>query len=473
MIRIYDQLGCARVARIAFHIPHPKQADPDDYKNMSLVTRIENNPMTRFQGLAITICMIINMLDGFDVLVVAFTAPSIAADWGLSGTAIGGLLSAGLVGMTIGSLVLGPMADRFGRRNVILTCLVIISVGMLLSAFTGSMSQLAATRVLTGLGIGGMLPSLNTLVAEYSSLKWRSFSISFMQAGYPLGATLGGMIAVAVIAQYGWRSVYASAGILSSLMILIAWRQLPESMDYLIMKRPKGALQKINILLQKFGQPLLESMPPQPANTQQEKFGYADLLATKKLLTTTLMLSAAFFVVMVSFYFVLSWTPKILVDAGMSTSEGISGGVIINVGGIIGCMLLGFISSRLDIGKLIAVYMFVTAVLMVLFSTVSVFNTSMLVLTVSLGFFVFGSIVGLYALAPQLYPARSRSAGLSIAIGIGRTGGALSPILAGYLFDYGWAKQDGYILFAAPLLLSMVLVVLLAARRIRSEHQKV
>lgn len=435
---------------------------------MSLVSRIEQDPMTRFQGLAITVCMVINMLDGFDVLVVAFTASSIAADWGLSGTAIGALLSAGLVGMTIGSLVLGPMADRFGRRSVILTCLVIISVGMLMSALTENMSQLVATRVLTGLGIGGMLPSLNTLVAEYSSLKWRSFAVSFLQAGYPIGATLGGMIAVAVIAQYGWRSVYASAGILSGLMILVAWRQLPESMDYLVMKRPKGALQKINTLLQKLDQPLLESMPPPLASEQAEKVGYADLLATKRLLATTLMLSAAFFAVMLSFYFVLSWTPKILVDAGMSTSEGISGGVIINVGGIVGCMLLGYISSRLDIGKLIAVYMFVTAVLMVLFSTVTVFNTSMLVLTLSLGFFVFGSIVGLYALAPQLYPARSRSAGLSVAIGVGRIGGALSPILAGSLFDYGWDQQDGYILFAVPLLLSLALVVQLAARRNRS-----
>ena len=440
---------------------------------MSLVSRIEHNRMTRFQGLAITVCMVINMLDGFDVLVVAFTAPSIAADWGLSGTAIGGLLSAGLIGMTFGSLVLGPLADRFGRRSVILTCLVIISVGMMLSALTENMSQLAATRVLTGLGIGGMLPSLNTLVAEYSSLKWRSFAVSFMQAGYPIGATLGGMMAIAVIAQYGWRSVYATAGILSTLMILVAWRQLPESMDYLVSKRPPAALQKINSLLNKLDQPQIECMPPAPTAAQTGKYGYADLLSNKGLAGTTLMLSAAFFVVMVSFYFVLSWTPKILVDAGMSTSQGISGGVILNVGGVMGCILLGFISSRLDIGKLIAVYMFVTAVLMVLFSTVTIFNTGMLILTTSLGFFVFGSIVGLYALAPHLYPVRSRSAGLSIAIGIGRIGGALSPILAGYLFDYGWAKQDGYILFAAPLLLSMVLVVLLAARRIGYQYQKV
>lgn len=435
---------------------------------MSLISRIEHNPMTRFQGLAITICMVINMLDGFDVLVVAFTAPSIAADWGLSGTAIGGLLSAGLVGMTIGSLGLGPMADRFGRRSVILTCLVIISFGMLLSALTENVSQLAATRVLTGLGIGGMLPSLNTLVAEYSSLQWRSFAVSFMQSGYPIGATVGGMIAVAVIAQYGWRSVYVTAGGLSTLMILVAWRQLPESMDYLVTKRPKGALQKINILLKKLGQPLLETMPLPLATEQAEKFGYADLLSTRKLMVTTLMLSTAFFAVMLSFYFVLSWTPKILVDAGMSTSQGMSGGVILNVGGIVGSMLLGYISSRLDIGKLIAVYMFVTVVLMVLFSTVTVFDTSMLMLTASLGFFVFGSIVGLYALAPQLYPARSRSAGLSIAIGVGRLGGVLSPVLAGALFDHGWDKQHGYILFAVPLLLAVALVVQLAARRNKS-----
>ena len=432
---------------------------------MSLASRIEQGPMSRFQVTAISICMVINMLDGFDVLVVAFTAPSIAADWDLSATAVGSLLSAGLIGMTFGSLLLGPLADRFGRRPLVLASLVVISIGMLLSAFTMDLNQLFVTRLITGLGVGAMLPSLNTIVSEYSSLRWRSFAVSFLQAGYPVGATVGGILAAVLISHYGWRWVYLAAGLASTAMIFVAWRQLPESLDHVLTHRPANALGKVNRMLARLGQPAISELPPLHTKLAQ-KSGYADLLASPALLRTTALLCAAFMVVMLSFYFVLSWTPKLLVDAGMSASQGISGGIILNMGGIVGSLLLGYISSRVPISKLIALYMLVTAVLMAFFASVSAFNTGMLVLTLALGFFIFGSMVGLYALAPHLYPASSRAAGLSVAIGVGRLGGVLSPLLAGYLFDHGWNRQDGFIAFAAPLLVS-VIVVLVLGRSVR------
>lgn len=417
--------------------------------------------MTRFQVSAIAVCMLINMLDGFDVLVVAFTASSIAAEWDLSAAAIGTLLSAGLVGMIVGSLVLGPLADRLGRRVMVLVCLVVISLGMLLSGFTQSVGQLTLTRLITGLGIGGMLPSLNTIVSEFSSLRWRSFSVSLLQAGYPIGATVGGILAALLISAYGWRSVYISAGLASTLMIVVVWWRLPESLDYLLTRRPRNTLARVNELLARLGQDLVSDLPARSSDTAQQRSGYADLLATPGLLRTTGLFCVAFFMVMFSFYFVLSWTPKILVDAGMSTKQGISGGIILNIGGIFGSILLGYISSRLDISKLIAFYMAASAGLMLLFSTVSEFNVSMLTLALFLGFFIFGSMVGLYAFAPHLYPARSRAAGLSIAIGFGRIGGALSPALAGFMFDHGWDRPDGFVVFAAPLLFSILAVVLL------------
>ncbi|MDZ4729028.1 MAG: MFS transporter [Xanthomonadales bacterium] len=435
---------------------------------MNLANQIDHNPMTRYQMRAIAVCMLINMLDGFDVLVVAFTAASIAADWDLSATAIGSLLSAGLVGMTVGSLVLGPLADRFGRRPLVLVCLVVMTVGMLLSAFTENVEQLTATRLLTGLGIGGMLPSLNTIVAEYSSLRWRSFSVSILQAGYPVGATLGGLIAAIVISQYGWRSVYALAGLASALMVLVVWRALPESLDYLASRQPLNALDKINDLLRKLGRESISALPELANRDGKKKSGYADMLATPGLWKTSLLLSLAFFIVMFSFYFVLSWTPKILVDAGMSTSQGISGGVLLNMGGIVGSLLLGYVSSRLDISKLIAVYMVLSAALMAVFANVSSFDITLQMLALALGFFIFGSMVGLYALAPHLYPVQSRSAGLSIAIGIGRIGGVTSPLLAGYLFDHGWAQADGFIMFAIPLLLAAVVVIALKAKPVKT-----
>jgi len=432
---------------------------------MSLTSQIDHKPMSRYQVAAIIVCTIINMMDGFDVLVVAFTAPSLAAEWKLSATAIGALLSAGLVGMILGSLALGPLADRYGRRPLVLACLVLISLGMLASAVTQTVSQLMWMRVITGLGIGGMLPSLNTIVAEFSSLRRRSFAISFLQAGYPVGATLGGIIAAVLIAELGWRSVYALAGLASSLLIFVAWRRLPESLDYLVTRQPPGALDRINRLLRNMGRPQVAAMPPRPTAHAGEKAGYAALLAAPGLMTTAALLCVAFFMVMLSFYFVLSWTPKILVDTGMSISQGISGGVLLNIGGIVGSILLGYVSVRLDIKKLIAVYMLITAALMALFANVTTFNTGLMALTLALGFFIFGSIVGLYALAPHLFPARCRSSGLSIAIGIGRLGGVSSPLLAGYLLDHSWVQQNIFTVFAAPLLLSAMVVLGLTSRR--------
>ncbi len=430
---------------------------------MDLASRIDNEPMNRFQINTVALCTVINMLDGFDVLVVAFTAASIAAEWNLSATAVGSLLSAGLAGMMAGSLLLGPLADRFGRRPLVLVCLAVISLGMVLSGVSQNTGQLAATRVLTGLGIGGMLPCLNTIVAEFASLRWRSFAVSLLQAGYPIGATLGGILAALLISGSGWRSVYISAGAASALLLLVVWRRLPESLDFLLLRRPPGALRQVNALLARLGRPQVATLPVAASDWAAPPRGYAGLLAAPPLVYTTALFCLAFFIVMFSFYFVLSWTPKLLVEAGMSTTEGISGGIILNVGGVVGSLLLGYLSARLAIHRLVAVYMLASACLMVIFSSADTFGPFMFSTALLLGFFIFGAMVGLYALAPQLYPVNARAAGLGLAIGVGRFGAVLSPALAGILFDHGWTRPGGFIAFAAPLLLSLLAVLLLGS----------
>ena len=232
--------------------------------SMSLQSSIDHQPMGSLQLRVVALCTLINMLDGFDVLVVAFTAAAIAEDWALTPARLGTLLSAGLVGMTLGSLVLGPVADRFGRRPMVLVCLVMISLGMLLSGLSQGFAQLAASRVLTGLGIGGMLPGINTLVAEFSPLRWRSFTVSLLQAGYPIGATLGGALVALYIDESGWRGVYLAAGLLSAALIPLVWWTLPESLEFLLSRRPSAALQRVNKLLASLGLEPLRHLPPEP-----------------------------------------------------------------------------------------------------------------------------------------------------------------------------------------------------------------
>lgn len=413
--------------------------------------------MRPVQIVAVAMCVVINMLDGFDVLVMAFTAPVIATEWSLDPQSLGVLFSAGLFGMAAGSLFIAPLADRIGRRNIILLCLVVISLGMLASAFTDSVIELATTRIMTGLGIGGMLASITTITAEYSSQQRQGFAIALVQSGYPIGATIGGTIAAFLIVFYGWRSVFLFGATCSALMIPLVLRFLPESLEYLMLRKPDKALTKVNKLLQQLDQPQLDSLPQQDTVEKPSVF----TLTSAPLRTATLLLWCAFFMVMLSFYFVLSWTPTLLADAGLRVEEGISGAVLMNIGGVIGGVSLGYLSSRFSPHKLTGLYMILCALFMTVFGLLEVSVVLMLLLGFVIGFFVFGSMIGLYSIAPGLYGTAVRNTGMGWAIGIGRIGAIIGPSAAGLLLARGWTGADCFLAFSVPLLIAMVAVLLL------------
>lgn len=419
---------------------------------------IEHSSMSRFQYQAILICLVINMLDGFDVLAMAFTAASVAQEWQLDGKVVGLLLSSGLFGMAAGSLLLAPLADRWGRRPLIIVCLTIISVGMLLSALSQNATQLALLRALTGLGIGGILASLTVIVSEFTAKPKRSMAITWLQSGYPIGAVVGGIIASLLISQSGWRSVFVFGGLASLIMIpVVVWR-LPESLEFLLSKRPSNALNKVNNILIAMGREPLVQLPPEPPHNQALNPRVSGLFQAN-LKHNTLIAWSAYFMVMFSFYFVLSWTPKLVVAAGLSAQSGISAGVLINLGGILGGLCLGWASSRLLISKLISGYMLVTAILMVAFGYLSSSLMVSILLGILIGFFLFGSMIGLYALVPSFYPVVIRTTGMGWAIGVGRFGAILSPLLAGVLLDGQWSVFWLYLLFSLPMVLSAIVLI--------------
>ncbi|MEQ1728576.1 MAG: MFS transporter, partial [Vicinamibacterales bacterium] len=397
---------------------------------------IDTGPMSRFQVVAVLICITLNMLDGFDVLVMAFTASDVQKEWALSGAQLGILLSSGLFGMAAGSMFLAPFADRFGRRALILTCLVLITAGMLMSAAATGPRILGALRVLTGIGIGGMLASLNVITGEYSSNRWRSAAISMQATGYPIGATIGGIIAAWLIVRFGWRSIFLFGGVMSALMIPLVLTRLPESLDFLLARRPQGALDKLNHLLTKMERepvtelPRIEDVPKAHAKLADLfKGGWAG---------STLLIWTSFFMVMLGFYFVLSWTPRLLVAAGMSTQQGITGGVLLNIGGIIGGSVFAWLSVKGSLKNLASLSMFLTVIALIAYGYYSGVLGLAFVLALMSGIFIFASMVSLYAITPVLYPAAVRTTGMGWAIGIGRLGAILAPLLAGVLVDSGW-----------------------------------
>ncbi|MBC2588219.1 MULTISPECIES: MFS transporter [Rhodococcus] len=427
---------------------------------IDLRERIDTSPMTRFQWGAVAICVLLNVLDGFDVLVMAFTAQSVSQEWGLSGSALGLLLSAGLFGMAAGSLFLAPWADTIGRRGMILLCLGIASIGMLASAVSQSALQLGLLRALTGVGIGGILASSNVIASEYASNRWRALAVSLNSTGYAVGATVGGIIAVVLQNSYGWRSVFLFGGVCTAVIIPVVYLRLPESLDFLLARRPAHALARINAFAVRAGHQPLAALPaPRQADASGPRSGVrvGSLLAPRQR-RSTLLVWAAFFLTMFAFYFVTSWTPKLLVEAGLSADQGITGGVLLNLGGIFGATLLGALSARFALKRVLASYMVIAGALLVVFVPATVAVVVAFALGALIGVFVNGCIAGLYAITPSVYAPSVRATGVGWGIGVGRLGAIASPIVAGALLDLHWSPTQLYLLVAGALVLAAVAV---------------
>jgi benzoate transport len=429
--------------------------------SQSISVQLDQKDMVIFQWVVISLCFLINMLDGFDVLVMAFTAASVSSEWKLTGIELGYLLSAGLIGMALGSLFIAPWADRFGRRPVILLCISIAGLGMLASSQATSVTILGALRLLTGLGIGGVLASSYVIAGEYANKKWRSLAISLQSTAYALGATVGGLIAAQIIPHMGWRSVFLYGGMATLLILPVMYLLLPESIAYLVVRQPRDALRRLNSLLLRVGIEQTSEMPKVEGGTQTSLRQTFVGLFARNLVRSTLLIWAGFFLVMFGFYFVMSWTPKLLVAAGLSNQQGITGGVLLNVGGIVGTSLIGLLAARYRLPRVLMSYLVLNA----LFLSIFLYFTSTLSmafgLVLMIGILVNGCVAGLYALTPSIYGPEQRVTALGWGIGMGRVGAILSPIVAGRLIDASWKPADLYLLFASAFVIAAAVVWLM------------
>lgn len=428
----------------------------------SVQDQINNTPMSGFQVLAVTVCLAINMLDGYDVLVMSFAAPFVAADWAISDTITGLLLSASPIGMALGSLFLAPLSDLFGRRRMTLWSLTAVTAGMLASAVAADYTQLIALRFFTGLGIGAMLASLTVVVSEYSSKRRRTLALSILQAGFPAGALVWGLVAVPIILEFGWRWAFVFGGVLSGLMIPVAMAALPESIDYLLTSRPPDALEKVNRVLKRMGKASVQELEAAPAE-KPRRASIASLFRDGRA-RNTLLIWVCFFCTLLVFYFFMSWTPKLLIDAGLSREAGLSGGIVLNAGAIIGGVGLGLLASRIRLNWLQSGYALIGGVLLIVFGAYSGELFAALTLAFLVGLFGTGCIIGAYAAVPQLYPTEVRTTGTGVAIGLGRWGGVAAPTAAGMLLDAGWTGPDLYFMFAIPLFIAAAAAVFLRFR---------
>jgi benzoate transport len=426
---------------------------------------LASSPMRGRQILAIAICVALNALDGFDVLSISFASPGIASEWGIDRAALGIVLSMELIGMAVGSVLLGPLADRIGRRPTTLLCLVIMALGMFSTTQVDEIGALAATRLFTGLGIGGMLATTNAMTAEFSNDKSRATSVAIMAAGYPMGAIVGGYIATLLLDAGTWRDVFTFGAVVTAAFIPIVWLLIPETPSFLMDKRQGDTLGKVNRSLRKLGHAQVEALADEVAD--KPKAAWTELFSPG-LRRLTILLTLAYFFHIVTFYFILKWVPKLVADMGFSPA--LAGGVLVwaNVGGLIGSLLLSFIAFKIGLRALVVAALLGSAVMVTLFGQGQADLAGLSWAAGSAGFFTNSAIVGFYALIAASFPTSLRASGTGFVIGVGRGGAALGPVIAGFLFEGGFGLAAVAALMAAGSLVAALAVLAMPRGRAKA-----
>jgi benzoate transport len=412
---------------------------------------IDHGAMGVGQWLAVLVTVGLNAMDGIDVLSISFASPGIAKEWGVNQATLGWVLSMELVGMGLGSVLLGGVADKIGRRPTILGCLFAMAVGMFGASLADGVPTLLICRLLTGLGIGGMLASINAAVAELSSERWRSLAVALMVVGYPLGGVIGGLVVQRLLGGGTWHEVFIFGGSVTAVFIPIVWFLLPESVDFMYRRRKPGSLEAINRILIRFGHEPLAALTPEREEEAQRSV--IDIFKPG-LIVATVLITLGYFTHVTSFYFIIKWVPKLVVDLGFQPRA--AAGVLTwaNVGGAAGVAIFGLIATRIRLKTLTIVTLVGSSAMVVWFGRGSHDLASLSATVAIAGLFTNSGIAGYYSLFGKVFPTHVRATGTGFAVGVSRGGAALAPVIAGYLLQAGFGLQAVATMMAVGPLLS-------------------
>jgi benzoate transport len=417
--------------------------------------------MSRIQMVVVAITVGLNALDGFDVLSISFASPGIAREWNIDRAALGLVLSMELIGMGLGSILLGGVADQVGRRRTLLGCLLVMMLGMFMATQAHGVYELSAWRVFTGLGIGGMLASINAVAAEFSNSRRLGLNVSLMAIGYPIGVVVGGSIAALLLKRGDWREVFwFGAAATASFIPLVFWL-VPESVYWLCERQPPGALARVNRGLIRMGHAPVEALPVIAVEVRRR---FVAEIFDPRWLRVTVLLTLAYFLHVTTFYFMMKWVPKIVVDE-MGVSPASAAGVLVwaNVGGATGGAVLGLLSLRLGLKPLTVFVLAMSTVMVVVFGQGQTTLEQVSLVCAATGFFTNGAIVGIYGILAKAYPTQLRATGTGFAVGMGRAGAILGPSVAGFLFRAGYSLEFVAIAMGSGSLVAAIALWLLPA----------
>jgi AAHS family 4-hydroxybenzoate transporter-like MFS transporter len=410
---------------------------------------IDQRPLSPFQARTILLCGLVLMLDGFDAQCIGFLAPPISESLAIPLPAFGRVFAAGLTGLMIGAMTAGPIADRWGRKWTVVMSTVVFAAFSLLTARVNSFDELVLLRFFTGLGLGGAMPNVVALTSEYAPKRLQPVFVTMLFCGMPLGALVAGLASSLMIPAWGWRSVFYLGGILPLAAALVLIPALPESVRFLTARRADP--RRISRILARISPELagtpLNLTAPEANNRKGTPVRH---LFTEGRASGTVLLWVPFFMNLLMIYFIVNWLPGLLRESGMPVSAGVAAVSIFSLGGIIGSLIEGRLIRALGAYRVLLAEFALCVLLAGALAMSGASYALMMSVTLLLGVSVQGAQAGLNALSASFYPTTMRSTGVGWALGVGRIGSIIGPVLGGMLLLRGWRPQEILLAGMAP-----------------------
>jgi AAHS family 4-hydroxybenzoate transporter-like MFS transporter len=421
---------------------------------------INERPFGPYQYLVAGLCGLIVFLDGFDTQAIGYVAPAIIKELGVTRASLSPVFSASLIGLMLGALIGGPVSDRVGRRPVLLGGLLFFGIMSLLTVLANSVGSLLVLRLLTGLGLGCVMPNAIALTSEYAPERVRSTAVMVMFCGFSLGAALGGLAAAVLIKDFGWRSVFITGGVLPLLGAVAVWRWLPESVRFLVLNG--GDKRHIATIMQKIDPALSGRAVQFVADEHKEtKFPVKQLFAEKRTLLTVL-LWVVFFMSLMDLYFLSNWLPTVINDAGISVSSAALITAMLQVGGTVGTLVLGRIFDKVSPFRALSFIYLLAAAFIVSVGYAGTSPGALAATIFGAGFCLVGGQIGANALAAKAYPTSIRATGVGWSLGIGRIGSVIGPVIGGMLLSMHWDMRQLFLAGAIPVFIAGVAALIIS-----------